>query len=78
MSTKETRCQKITKELKIRYSPFRLIPILVWIREYKLSFILRDVIAGITIGLMVTPQEQNKITPKIILFESNYPSYQIY
>ena len=38
------------------YHPLRLLPILTWIQSYKLSFILRDVIAGVTIGLMLIPQ----------------------
>ena len=64
MTERPSTCDRIGKEVKIRYSPFRLFPILVWIRQYELSFILRDVIAGLTIGLMVTPQSKvrNNVT----------------
>ena len=38
------------------YHPKRLFPIIVWGRRYKLDYILRDCIAGFTIGLMLLPQ----------------------
>ena len=38
------------------YHPLRIFPILTWIPGYKVSFILRDMIAGLTIGLMLIPQ----------------------
>ena len=32
------------------------IPFLVWIQEYKREYIIRDIVAGLTIGLMLIPQ----------------------
>lgn len=32
------------------------LPILKWIRSYTVKFAIRDVIAGLTVGLMVLPQ----------------------
>ena len=32
------------------------IPFLVWIQKYKIEFIVRDIVAGLTIGLMLIPQ----------------------
>jgi len=47
---------KIKSECTVRFSIFRLIPILTWIRSYTLHDVLSDVVAGFTIGLMLTPQ----------------------
>ena len=33
------------------------IPFLVWIQQYKIEFIVRDIVAGLTIGLMLIPQK---------------------
>ena len=35
---------------------FQKFPMTVWIRDYKPSFILPDLVAGLTIGLMLIPQ----------------------
>ena len=32
------------------------LPFLVWIRKYKIEYIVRDIVAGLTIGLMLIPQ----------------------
>lgn len=32
------------------------IPFLVWVQKYKIEFIVRDIVAGLTIGLMLIPQ----------------------
>ena len=29
---------------------------MVWIQEYKREYIIRDIVAGLTIGLMLIPQ----------------------
>ena len=52
---------KACKEIKTRYSPFRLIPILGWIRHYTLNDVFSDIVAGLTIGLMMTPQGMVRI-----------------
>ena len=32
------------------------LPFLVWIQKYKIEYIVRDIVAGLTIGLMLIPQ----------------------
>ena len=32
------------------------LPIVRWLRSYSISFAVRDLIAGLTVGLMVLPQ----------------------
>ena len=44
------------EQIKHRYAITRLVPILLWIRDYRPPDVIRDLIAGFTIGLMVTPQ----------------------
>ena len=38
------------------YHPLKLFPIITWSLSYKLDFVIRDLIAGFTIGLMLIPQ----------------------
>ena len=48
---------KITKETIIyTFNPFKRFPILNWLPKYKLSYIPRDVIAGLTCGLTLIPE----------------------
>ena len=36
--------------------PLEKLPFLKWLMSYNLRFLLSDVIAGLTVGLMVVPQ----------------------
>ena len=49
-------CRYLLATVKSTFNPFLRFPILIWIRKYKLSFIQRDLIAGITVGLTLIPQ----------------------
>ena len=35
----------------------RKVPMLVWIQTYQVNYLIRDIVAGLTIGLMLLPQE---------------------
>ena len=35
----------------------RKVPVLVWIQTYQIDYLIRDIVAGLTIGLMLLPQE---------------------
>lgn len=55
-STGVSRWERVKKWAVQSYHWKRKVPILVWIRTYELSFFIRDVVAGLTIGLMLLPQ----------------------
>lgn len=38
------------------YHPYKKLPMLKWIQSYQLSYIIPDIVAGLTIGLMLIPQ----------------------
>lgn len=38
------------------YHPLKMVPILTWIRSYQLSFIIPDIVAGVTVCFMLIPQ----------------------
>ena len=55
-NTEASTCKKFQKELKKMYSPFKILPILTWGQKYTPSLFIRDIIAGLTVGLLVIPQ----------------------
>ena len=38
------------------FNPFKRFPILKWLPKYKLEYIPRDIIAGVTVGLTLIPE----------------------
>jgi len=43
--SKSQKCKKCCVE---SYHPTKKIPIIVWIQDYQLNFIIRDIVAGMT------------------------------
>ena len=48
--------EQFKKCCAINYHPYKKIPMLKWIQSYELSWILPDVVAGITLALLLIPQ----------------------
>ena len=48
--------EKFKKCCAINYHPYKKIPMLKWIQSYELSFLLPDIVAGITLALLLIPQ----------------------
>ena len=65
-----TKKEQFKKCCATNYHPYKKIPMLKWIQNYKLSFLLPDIVAGITLALLLIPQALGKFSCNIFKWVS--------
>ncbi|XP_065557315.1 sodium-independent sulfate anion transporter-like isoform X2 [Artemia franciscana] len=53
---KEPYYKRLSKQIFRKKTLYKRLPILRWVKEYKLSYIVPDFIAGLSVGLTLVPQ----------------------
>jgi len=50
-----SKCDRCLKWFSREFHPYKIFPMAKWIQDYERSFIVRDLVAGLTIGLLMVP-----------------------
>ena len=50
-----SKCDRYLKWFSREFHPYKIFPMTKWIQDYERSFIVRDLVAGLTIGLLMVP-----------------------
>ena len=50
-----SKCDRCLKWFSREFHPYKIFPMTKWIQDYERSFIVRDLVAGLTIGLLMVP-----------------------
>ena len=50
-----SKCDRCLKWFSREFHPYKIFPMTKWIQDYERSFIARDLVAGLTIGLLMVP-----------------------
>ena len=50
-----SKCDRCLNWFSREFHPYKIFPMTKWIQDYERSFIVRDLVAGLTIGLLMVP-----------------------
>ena len=50
-----SKCGRCLEWCSREFHPYKIFPMTKWIQNYERSFIIRDLVAGLTIGLLMVP-----------------------